>query len=390
MNIQKLVARHIRIPLRKPIKHASHERRETDNLLMECHLGNGIVGYGEGVPRDYVTGETIASALAVLQKNDLSPLKISPASFEEAIRAIESWNITSIQQDDARGISTHAVRCAVELAWLDAWGHYFQKPLSSVTNIIAPELFQPRDRIQYSVAITSATGFKLAMQAMTRRWFGFKQCKVKVGIAGQNDVARLRTIRKYMGSGMELRLDANEAWKVDEVAEHWEQLSPFQIRWVEQPVLHEEIGKLARIRAAIPMPVMLDESLCGMADAQQCVQERWGDLFNLRLSKCGGFIRTLKLAQFAQQHRLGLQLGCQVGETAVLSAAGRHFACSVKGLLALEGSYDRWLVKESLGMHDITFGVGGKAAALNGPGLGIQIHHDAVERVTQSKVVILG
>ncbi|HMP18271.1 MAG TPA: dipeptide epimerase, partial [Gemmatales bacterium] len=61
--LQKLLARHIRIPLKKPVEHASHKRQETDNLLVECHLAGGIVGYGEGVPRDYVTGETIETAL---------------------------------------------------------------------------------------------------------------------------------------------------------------------------------------------------------------------------------------------------------------------------------------------------------------------------------------
>ena len=55
---------------------------------------------------------------------------------------------------------------------------------------------------------------------------------------------------------------------------------------------------------------------------------------------------TLRLAQFAKQHGIGCQLGCQVGETAILSAAGRHFAGSVADLRHVEGSYDRHLVRE--------------------------------------------
>ncbi len=85
------------------------------------------------------------------------------------------------------------------------------------------------------------------------------------------------------------------------------------------------------------------------------------DLFNIRLSKCGGYIPSLRLAQFAKQNKIGYQLGCQVGETAILSAAGRHFAGSVSDLVAVEGSYDRHLVKESLSQEDLTFGWGGKA-----------------------------
>lgn len=396
--LAKLIVRHIRIPLKKPIKHASHERHETDNVLIECHLADGTVGYGEGVPRDYVTGETIDTALATLKKTKFDALLPSVDSFAEAIERIEMFSLQSSSAGaspsqttiDPRGISTNAVRCALELAYLDALGQHFKQPLSAVTQLIAPELYEPKQRVQYSVAITSATGAKLVFQALTRRWFGFKQCKVKVGIAGQDDVTRLRTIRSYMGPKMHLRLDANEAWKVDEAAARWKELSPFGIAWVEQPVLHEAIGELAKIRQPLKMPVMLDESLCGMADAESCVKEGWGDLFNLRLSKCGGFIRTLRLASYAARNGIGCQLGCQVGETGILSAAGRHFACSVKGLQALEGSYDSWLVDEALSEKDMTFGMGGYAPAFHSPGLGITLDEAALKRVTQRTEVLLG
>jgi muconate cycloisomerase len=135
---------------------------------------------------------------------------------------------------------------------------------------------------------------------------------------------------------------------------------------------------------------MLDESLCSMADAQQAVAEKTCDLFNLRLSKCGGFLPSLRLAQFARQHGLGYQLGCQVGETALLSAAGRHFACSVRDIRYVEGSYDRRLVRERLTCEDITFGYGGLAPALSGPGLGVAVDEAALHRVAVRKEVLLG
>ena len=62
--------RQVRIPLRKPVKHASHARTETDNLVVRCVLADGSVGFGEGVPRDYVTGETIDSAIDLLRRSD--------------------------------------------------------------------------------------------------------------------------------------------------------------------------------------------------------------------------------------------------------------------------------------------------------------------------------
>lgn len=390
MQLIKIIARQVHIPLRKPIKHASHERSSTENLIVECHLDNGIVGFGEGVPRDYVTGETIDSAFETLKRSDLSQLaRHKPQYLEEAVQRADDIKLCT-GGDDPRKIKANAVHCALEIAYLDAYCQAFGEPVSRVTQIVQPDLYEPKNQVRYSVAITSATGWKLRFQALTRRWFGFRQCKVKVGIAEQDDVSRLRIIRRCMGKRMELRLDANEAWQPNEVEQHWLRLSPFRIAWVEQPVPHEKIGELAKIRKNFQMPVMLDESLCGLVDAQRCVQESWGDLFNLRLSKCGGFLNTLRLAAFAAKHDIGCQLGCQVGETAILSAAGRHFACSVKGLKALEGSYDRYLVKEPLGTHNITFGPGGMAPALPGPGLGITIDGRALDRVTTRKETILG
>ena len=127
---------------------------------------------------------------------------------------------------------------------------------------------------------------------------------------------------------------------------------------------------------------MLDESLCSEVDAIRAADQELCDIFNLRLSKCGGFTRTLRLAAIAKQRGLNCQLGCQVGETAILSAAGRHFASSVAGLRYLEGSYDARLVKEALGTKNITFGWGGWAPALSGGGLGIEIDSAALKRVT--------
>jgi muconate cycloisomerase len=379
---------HVRIPLRKAIRHASHSRTDTDNLVIRCVLHDGAEGWGEGVPRDYVTGETIDSDLALLKRSDLGAQLHSCADFAEALALAEGLHLVETPGDD-RAICSNAARCAVELAVLDAYGKRYGAALSDATRLLAPDLYAPRPAVQYSGAITSAKGFKLRLAAWAMRLYGFRQLKVKVGIAGQDDVRRLASIRKRAGAGMDLRIDANEAWLAGEAAGRIQALEPFGISSVEQPSPHAALAALPDVRKQVRTPIMLDESLCGMVDAERAVALGACDLFNLRLSKCGGYIRTLRLAQFARSHGLACQLGCQVGETAVLSAAGRHFAASVGGLRYLEGSYDRHLVREALGMHDVTFGWGGRAPALPGPGLGVTLDSRALERVTVRKETLL-
>jgi muconate cycloisomerase len=388
VKIAELTAFQVRIPLRRRIRHASHSRMETDNLLVRCVLEDGTEGYGEGVPRDYVTGETIDSSLDLLRQSDLAGQREPCRDFAQAVAWAERLRLAPVPGDE-RGCDGNAARCAVELAVLDAYGRHFGEPLSAVTRLLAPELYAPRAWVRYSGAITTARGRKTWVAAWALRVWGFRQLKVKVGMQGYDDLRRLRTIRRWGGRGMDLRVDANEAWSADEAVARIRALEVFGLSAVEQPVPHAQVDALREVRRQVHVPIMLDESLCSRSDAERAVAGQTCDLFNVRLSKCGGYIPALRLAQLAKQHGLGCQLGCQVGETAVLSAAGRHFAASVGGLRYLEGSYDHHLVREALSTQDITFRWGGWAPALTGPGLGMTLDPEARARVTVRSVPLV-
>jgi muconate cycloisomerase len=390
MRVVELTAYHVRIPLVRPVRHASHARTDTDNLVIRCVLDDGTEGFGEGVPRDYVTGETIDSALELLRRGDVGSQLDDCANFPAALAMIERVRLAPVPGDE-RGCQGNATRCALELALLDAYGRRFREPLSRVTALAAPELYEPRDWVRYSGAILSARkGFRLFLSTLRMRLYRFRQVKVKVGIEGYDDAARLRTIRRRLGPHVDLRVDANEAWSPEDVVARIQALEPSGITSVEQPVAHEHVDVLREARAQVRTPIMLDESLCSLFDAERAIVNGLCDLFNIRLSKCGGFLPSLRLVQRARQAGLGCQLGCQVGETALLSAAGRHFASSVGGLRYLEGSYDRHLVREALGTRDITFRWGGWAPSLTGPGLGVDVRPSALERVTVRKEALLG
>jgi muconate cycloisomerase len=390
MQVVELEARHVRVALRRRVTHASHVRTETDNIVVRCKLSDGSTGYGEGVPRDYVTGETIDFSLDLLKRSELAKLLATDCTdFVQAVHLAEKLKLASSPDDD-RGILGNAARCALELAVLDAFGRTFGEPLTRVTQLIAPELYKFEAEVRYSGVIGNPRGWKKRLYPLVYRLAGFKQVKLKVGIEGQDDVKRTKTIRNWLGRKMDLRIDANEAWAPSDAAARIRELEPFGITSVEQPVRHEDVMCLADLRKQVKTPVMLDESLCGEIDAERAVAGGWCDLFNLRLSKCGGFIPSVRLAQLAKRHNLGYQLGCQVGETAILSSAGRHFATSVSDIRYLEGSYDRHLVWEALSVEDLTFRLGGRAPALIRTGLGFTLDPARLEWVTVRKEALIG
>ena len=384
MRIAELLAYHVQIPLKTKIRHASYTRRMTDSVIVRCVLSDGTQGWGEGLPREYVTGETIDSAFELLRATPLSQsLGAEIDSPETAIEICESFALTR-PQHDPRNCFGNSIRCAVELSVLDAVTRAAGVPFSNVTKLYGPAagIQKAQDQVQYSAVITSTSPVNQRIKSFLIRLHGFHQTKVKVGVQGVDDEASLRRIRGLIGAAMDLRIDANEAWTCKNLEANFEPLAAFGITSIEQPVHHDQVDGLTALRPNLSAPIMLDESLCSLEDGQHAIEHGTCDLFNIRISKSGGFLGSLKIAATAHQAGLGYQLGCQVGETGILSAAGRHFASSVGGIRYLEGSYDSFLVKERLTRENMTFDRRGLAPALTEQGLGVSIDEAALKRVT--------
>ena len=389
MRISGLSIYLLTLPLKQKIKHASASREVSVNLLVRCQLADGTVGWGEGVPREYVTGETANGAVNRLGETIWrGQIDHDCENWFQVIAMCDAIRIAG-HDDDLRGCSTNAARCAVELSVLDAFGRHFKQPVSELTRLFEPakQIYQPRQFVYYSGAVTSSIRRKERLSALKMRLYGFRDCKVKVGV-DEDEAERMAFIRRWLGRRPVIRIDANEAWSADETIRKVRSLEPFRIASVEQPVAHEDVASLRDVRKSISTPVMLDESLTSVADARHAIANKTCDLFNIRLSKCGGYLNSLRLAAMAASAGLGYQLGCHPGESGVLSAAGRHWATTVKNIRFLEGSYDRYLLKRLVTREDITFTYGGKAPALNTPGLGVTIDEQMLAELAEKRAEI--
>lgn len=379
MRIRSLTAFEVPIALRSPVKHASYTRTHNDTLIIRCELSDGSVGWGEGLPRTYVTGESISSVWRHLSDTDFSQLAdVSLNSISDIVAVLDSFVLAEVAADPnvmVRSCFGNSVRCALEVALLDAVCRALGCSVSALFETLpeADAVLNRQDSVRYSGVVTSAAGLKQWRSGLKMKLFGFRSVKVKVGASGVDDRQFLQRIRRLVGREVDLRLDANEAWHCDEVVSKVEPLLPYCVTSLEQPVAHSEIAGLPDVRRQLNVPIMLDESLCCYDDAVIAIKTGSCDLFNLRLSKCGGLINCVRLASLAKQNELGYQLGCQVGETGILSSAGRHFACNIGGIRYLEGSYDRFLVKDRLTVENLTFGYSGRASRLANSGLGITV-----------------
>lgn len=393
MRIIHLSAYQVLVPLRRKITHASFSRSESDSIIVRCQLEDGSVGWGESVPREYVTGESVDSVLSQYENTDLPEvLGASWNSLDELTALCQQITLSELSAAPPeyvqRGCFGNAARCALEVSLIDAATRSTESSFSAIFQHLEQyrALLQPRDSVRYSAVLTSMQPLKQSLLALVYRLAGFRQCKVKVGLPKINDRILLQKIRMLTGRNMDLRIDANEAWTREMLEQKATELAPFQISSIEQPVPHTEIVTLQNIKRHVSTPIMLDESLCSLSDGETAISEGYCDYFNLRLSKTGGIIPTLQLAHLAQQSLLKYQLGCQVGETGILSAVGRHFASSVKGIAFLEGSFDRYLLVENVINEEISFGWGGRAPFLDGPGLGVTVNEERLKKLTRREL----
>ena len=120
MRVARFDAFHVRIPLRFTVRHASHTRHDTDSLIIRCTLNDGTTGWGEGLPRAYVTGETIDSAVALFESADLN--QQWGAAWQNLDQAVELARTINLgpTPSDKRDSFGNTVRAAIELSLLDA------------------------------------------------------------------------------------------------------------------------------------------------------------------------------------------------------------------------------------------------------------------------------
>ena len=107
------------------------------------------------------------------------------------------------------------------------------------------------------------------------------------------------------------------------------------------------------------MKIILDESLLRREQLDALDDpSRW--IINLRVSKMGGLVRTLAAAATAQERGIGVIIGCQVGETSILTRAGLAAMHAVgKRLTASEGAFGTHLLRRDLTTPSVMFGAGG-------------------------------
>ena len=358
----------VELPFRFSFGHALAERRSSTNVLVRLALADGSVGWGEGVPREYVTGETVEGAKAALAE------RLAPALLGSPVDSAR--DVPDVFQEAVEGADAEldlAARCALELAFLDACGKHFR---ASVQRWLGAA---PAPEVRYDAVIPFSSPRKLVALALVIRALGIRQVKIKVGDDLDRDLHSLELLRRVLGQDVDLRVDANCAWTPAEAVDAIERMGLHRIAAVEQPVAGDDVEGLRHVSDAVTVPVIADESLRTVEEARRLAEANACGAFNIRVSKCGGLLDSMRIAAIAAEAGIFCVVGAQVGESGILSAAGRHAAAAIAPRY-LEGSGGSLLLRRDLTEERVLPGRRGRAKVFPGRrGLGVRVREELVE-----------
>ncbi|MDB5862023.1 MAG: hypothetical protein JWQ76_5712 [Ramlibacter sp.] len=202
---------------------------------------------------------------------------------------------------------------------------------------------------------------------------GFKMVKMKVGHQDpRRDLERVRLVREAIGPDVDLSLDANNAWSLTTAIELARQLEPYDIYWLEEPVLADEIDSLAQLARATRIPIAAGENHYGKWEFKELIEKRAVAIVQADVVKCGGVTEFLKIAAMADAH--GLPVCPHFSNFVDVSCIA-----AVPNGLFHEHAQDFFEPASQL-LTAFTEPKDGMVTPLDRPGFGIQLRDDAAEK----------
>jgi L-alanine-DL-glutamate epimerase-like enolase superfamily enzyme len=227
--------------------------------------------------------------------------------------------------------------------------------------------FQPSHTTNQSLFISEDR----QLLAMAERYIerGFRKLKVRVGARGFTaDLRRISMLRDRFGAEVEIAIDANGRWTLDDALHHLESLSPYTIAYAEQPIAAGDWNALRELSERSPIPIMLDESVSTTDDVTRIIDGGGRLWAHLKVVKLGGITPTIKAARQLVAADIPFMIG-QMNEGAGATAAAYHCAIATSPVHAELYGADGLVDDPVKGVSYIN----GYVSIKRAPGLGVSI-----------------
>lgn len=299
------------LPLVEPYKVSSLVFRTFDPIVVEVRQGDRT-GWAETVVGPGYTDETDAGAWAFC---------------EQMARRIKGLVPAAATQLLAAHLAEHSHAASVMISALEM--------LSDAPLL---ELREPV-RIPLLVPVQSATRAAIRDEVESHVAAGFGTLKVKIGFGVSADLERIGWIQDAAGGRALLRLDANQAYDERQATSLARSIDPASIELLEQPCPKDDWDANAAVAKVSRVPLMLDESIYGLADIDRAARLEGVRYVKVKINKLGGVERLKR----GLDHIRARGLEPVLGNGVATDISCWMEACVARGTITHAGEMNGWL-----------------------------------------------
>jgi O-succinylbenzoate synthase len=369
VRIDRLELRLLRLPLVHFFE-TSFARVHDRTFILVTAAGGDQAGYGECVAESnpYYSSETTETAWHIIA-GFVAPRVLGvefahPREIFGALGAIRGHNMA---------------KAAVEMAAWDLFARLQGVPLASV-------LGGTRTRIESGVSIGIQDSLdQLGGKIDTELAAGYRRIKIKIKPGW--DVNAVEFVRRRFGS-VPLMVDANAAYTLSD-ADHLAELDPYDLMMVEQPLEYDDVADHARLQRRIRTPICLDESIHTVKTAEEAIDAGACRIINIKPGRVGGHAESIRLHDVCAARGIPVWHGGML-ESGIGRAHNIHLSTLPNFSLPGDIAASRRYYSPDLIEPPIDVRPDGTIPVPEGPGIGVTLVPDRVERATERRLTLNG
>lgn len=375
MKIDKVEIIPVTIPMEVPIRHAFAARTSGLFMIVEIKTDEGLEGIGcgsvlyPGYTMD--SQETVMLKIRGLAKDGL--LGANPLHIEQILAKCDDL----LRENSLT--KTH-----VDYALYDLKGKILNVPVYELLGGIG------RDKIPLEWIVTLDEPEAQVKAALKFLGAGFRSLKLKLGQDRAMAVKRFRMVREAVGEHIEMGIDMDGVFNAHDALRLIEDLTKYDLHFAEQPVSKHDIDGYVAIKSRTNVPLVADESAWSIQETYALMQRRAVDMFHLAPDRIGGFRKSLQFRALVEAAHLDYAISTY-NSPGICHAAATHFAISCsKGTRVLDqlanilyftgGTDSKKIVRPDITKEINARSEGGFVHVPKGPGLGIELNEDLVNK----------
>jgi L-Ala-D/L-Glu epimerase len=363
MDIIDVRWRSYRLPFLHSFSTAHSILTAREGIIVQVTTSQGISGFGEVAPLPAFAGGSLAHACALLP-----PLaaQLRHKTLHEALDFVYS-------QEQTKAAST---LCGLEIALLDALG---KAEGCAVSALLSPSGTVPRTVVPVNAVIGVRSIPSAVAAARDAKKNGFRCVKLKVGLglSAHEEIERVASVRDALGPTMHLRLDANEAWHLEEAIAILSQCVPYDIQYIEQPLKAGDLAGMRALRKAIPIPLAADEAVHSLESARLVLESEAADILVIKPQLAGGLRLSQQMIQLATERDVQSVITSSI-EAGIGLAAELHLAAASPAVTLACGLATLDLLVDDLLIDELPIRAG-LLPLPPGPGLGVELDQQALD-----------